>query len=212
MGRFETSKLVLVEGVAGIGKSTLIDGLIRKYIDENEKIRTLLHLTQAHTYGPLAPDEDNKTLSKRQNSEHLEKIYEMLLWHVSCVRKEKIVKFFCIIDTLHITHCFRPGILLWSDVRDFDKKLADLGCKLIFYKVNKQSIWERGIWGRRNNQFITKYGKKFGKNLKEIHQYFVEEQKKMQNLVKKSKMKKIIIDGDGDIDQSVKKAYSFWIG
>src|SRR5215831_1546758 len=54
------SRLLIVEGTSGVGKSTLIDRLIRRYVAEQpeRRLRTILHLTQAHTYGPIAPDED----------------------------------------------------------------------------------------------------------------------------------------------------------
>jgi putative protein kinase ArgK-like GTPase of G3E family len=48
---------LLVEGVPGIGESTVIDALIRRHVASADKtrIRTLLHLSQTWTYGPLAP-------------------------------------------------------------------------------------------------------------------------------------------------------------
>jgi hypothetical protein len=50
------SRLLLVEGTSGVGKSTPIDELIRRSVASQppRKLRTLLHLTKPHTYGPLA--------------------------------------------------------------------------------------------------------------------------------------------------------------
>src|SRR5271154_209073 len=99
------SKILIVEGTLGIGKSTLIDGLLRKYISDNKKIRSLLHLTQANTYGPLVIDEDQNTLTKEMNKVHLNKIYHLLYWFVSSLKNEHKIKFFGMVDTLHLTHC-----------------------------------------------------------------------------------------------------------
>ena len=58
------SSVLIIEGTSGLGKSTLIDQLVRRYVADRpaRKLRTLLHLTQAHTYVPVAVDEDRKTL------------------------------------------------------------------------------------------------------------------------------------------------------
>ncbi|MFC1727770.1 hypothetical protein ACFL0Y_04570 [Patescibacteria group bacterium] len=212
MGK-SNSRVLLVEGIAGIGKSTLIDLLIRKHISEAEprKIRSFLHLTQAHTYGPLAPDEDNNSLTKKQNLDHLSKIVDMLQWYVNKLReKDDRVKFSCIVDSLHITHCFRPGILSWGDVVDIDQQLAKIGCKLAFIQVDPKTIWDRTISLRKDNQFITHYGKKFGKTLEEIQEYFIDEQKKMVNLTQKSKMQIKIFPNDKEPVQVIDELYSFW--
>jgi GTPase SAR1 family protein len=49
-------KALLIEGTSGVGKSTLIDALIRRHVNSStqRKIRSLIHLAQSHTYGPLA--------------------------------------------------------------------------------------------------------------------------------------------------------------
>ena len=48
------SRLLLVEGVPGVGKSTLLDALLRAYVQQHPtgRLRALLHLTQAYTLGP----------------------------------------------------------------------------------------------------------------------------------------------------------------
>jgi len=62
-------KALLVEGTSGVGKSTLIDALIRRHVDtaSARKIRSLVHLAQSHTYGPLATPEDKGTLTADEN-------------------------------------------------------------------------------------------------------------------------------------------------
>lgn len=79
MDRFHA---LLVEGVPGIGKSTLIDALLRRYVERTapRKIRTLLHLSQTFTYGPLAPAEDAGTLTADENVKLLERVLQTLEW------------------------------------------------------------------------------------------------------------------------------------
>jgi len=205
------ARILLIEGTSGIGKSTLIDALLRKYISENKKIRSLLHLTQANTYGPLAIDEDNGTLTKEINKAHLGNIYNLLDWSISSLKDERKVKLFGLLDTLHFTHCVRPGVIDWNDIVEYDTKLKAIECKLIFISAEPQTIWDRGIMPRINEQFITGYATKFGKDIKEIHQYFVGEQVQLQKLVTKSCLTKIDIRAEDDFEKNVEKSYNFWI-
>jgi hypothetical protein len=73
---------LLLEGTSGVGKSTLVDALIRRHVASSEprKIRTLVHLAQSHTYGPLALPEDDGTLTVDANLRHLERIVGTVEW------------------------------------------------------------------------------------------------------------------------------------
>lgn len=203
--------MLLVEGVAGIGKTTLINSLIRQFVDSNKRIRSSLHLTQAHTYHPLAPDEIDSKLSPEQNIAHLEQILSLLSWLVSSVSDEQRKIFFCTMDTFHITHCVRPGILSWNDVAKFDRRLHQLGCKLLFLRATEETIWERTVWGRRDNEFITYYGRKYGDCLESIHNYYVQEQEKMLAIAELSAMERLMIDCGRTIPDISQEAFDYWM-
>jgi hypothetical protein len=206
-----SSRLLLVEGVAGIGKSTLISSLIRKYVKDNRRIRSLLHLTQAQTYHPLLPDEPDASPTPEQNLAHLEKILDLINWMASTVSDEQRKMFFCAIDTLHLTHCFRPGVLSWADVSEFDRRLARMGCRIVFLRASSQTILERTIWSRKDNEFITYYGRKYGDSLESIHQYFVREQERMLALLEQSAMEQLLIDCDEFVPDKSEEVFDFWV-
>jgi len=205
------ARIVIVEGTSGVGKSTLIDAVLRKYVFEHKKIRSLMHLTQAHTYGPLAAAEDNLTLTKEMNQSHLLQIQKMLKWSVEAVEEEHKPKFFCMIDTLHITHCVRPGVIKWADVEACDFELHRLDCKLVFIKATPETIWQRGIQPRRNEQFITSYSQKFGKTPEDIHRYFIGEQERLEQLTRQSRLNTLILAAEDDFQTAVLNAYDFWL-
>jgi len=81
-------------------------------------------------------------------------------------------------------------VVTWNDVANFDQQISSLGCKLIFLEASKEVIWERTVWSRRDNEFITHYGEKYGSSLEGIHDYFVQEQEAMLSVVKQSNMEK----------------------
>ncbi len=206
-------KALLVEGTSGVGKSTVIDALIRRHVDSSKsrKLRSIVHLAQSHTYGPLARFEDAGTLTVGENQCHLERITSMLEWLHSSVQEHSTAWCFVILDTLHITHCVRPGAVRWSDVATIDQRLAALDCKLLFLKVSPLAIWERGIQPRTNEQFMLQYARKFGQTHEEIHQYFVREQGLLDELFSRSSMSKLLIDNERPAEEVIEEAFAFWV-
>jgi len=208
------SRVLIVEGTSGIGKSTLIDRLVRRYVAEQpaRQLRSFLHLTQAHTYGPLVPDEDRGTLTAEHNLQHLDRIVSLLEWQVSALRAETRVKFVAVVDTLHLTHCHRPGVLTWAQLSGLDQRLARLGARLLFLHASPATIWDRGIVARQNEQFITGYARpRFGKSLEEIHRYFVAEQQSMRSLLGSTALEVREMDADGDSERNLDEGYGFWL-
>ncbi len=207
-------KALLVEGTSGAGKSTFIDALIRRHVRScaPRKIRSLIHLAQSHTYGPLARPEDNGTLTVDANLRHLDRIVGTMEWLHASVQEHLRPWCFVLIDTLHLTHCMRPGVVNWSDVEAIDRRLAALGCQLLFLKVAPATIWERGIVPRAAEQFIQEYAKKFGRTHAEIHDHFVREQDDLEKLFSRSAMPKLMLQNDDSPHTVLEDASQFWNG
>jgi GTPase SAR1 family protein len=206
-------KALLVEGTSGAGKSTLIDALIRRHIGASKprKIRSLIHLAQSHTYGPLAPLEDRETLTVADNVRHLERIVGMLEWLHASVQEHQRPWCFVVIDTLHITHCVRPGMVKWADVAGIDERLAAIDCKLFLMTASAANIWKRGIEARRGSQFLEEYARKFGSSEEEIHQYFVREQETIGDLFSRSNLLKCQKSDEDTPEDIVNAVYKFWM-
>lgn len=208
MGEFHA---MLVEGVPGIGKSTLVDALIRRHVDSSDprRIRSLLHLSQTHTYGPLAPAEDRGLLTVTENLELLDRIARTLEWLNADLRHSD-KPCFVLIDSLHLTHCLRPGIVTWEDAAPFDRRLAEIGCKLLLLTGAPETIRSRTIHARADSQFLTQYAKKFGQTLEMIHAHFVGEQAQFIDMFGRSALEKRVFENDGSLDTIVEDAYRFW--
>jgi hypothetical protein len=202
-------KALLIEGTSGVGKSTLIDGLLRRHVESAapRKIRSLVHLAQSHTYGPLAVREDCG-LTVEENVAHLDRIVGTLEWLHASVQEH--TRPWCFV-VMHLTHCVRPGVVKWADVAKVDGRMAAIGCKLIFLRASSKAIWQRGIEPRVNEQFLLEYARKFGKNNHEIHSYFVREQEKLGDLFSNSVMDKVLVQNDCSVGDSVDAAYEFWM-
>ena len=193
------------------GKSTLIDALIRRHVSasKSRKIRSLVHLAQSHTFGPLAVPEDHGALTVEQNARHLERIVGLIEWLHASVQEHTRPWCFVVVDTLHLTHCVRPGVVKWPDVEPFDQRLAAVECKLVCVQASPSSLWEWGIKPRIHEQFMQ-YAKKFGNTHEEIHEYFVREQQTLATLASQSAMPKLTLKNEGSPERIADEAYRFW--
>jgi hypothetical protein len=206
-----TSRILLVEGVPGVGKSTLLHGVQRRRIESAFGARSALHLSQAHTYGPLAPGEDAGTLTAAENIAHLSRLLDLVETFASSERGRHPT--FVSIDTLHITHCVRPGVVSLADVRAFDDRLASLGASLVVLRAQPETLWQRAVWGRRETGFIQGYAmRRFGGTLEAVHQHFVREQERLLGLVEGSRLAKSVLDAELDAEEIVERAYPPWGG
>jgi hypothetical protein len=208
------SSLLLVEGVCGVGKSTLVDALLRRYVTSQpaRRLRTVLHLTQAHTYGPLAWREDAGTLTAADNATHLESVVSMLEWQVGAVAGAAVRKLVAVVDTLHLTHCRRPGVITWSEVAPFDRRLAALGARLLFMRASPATMWRRAVEGRRDSDFIAQYAtRRFGPSLERIHRHLIAEQDAMEQDLARSAIDRQSLGADGALESYLEPAYDFWL-
>jgi len=184
--------------------------MIRRYIDSAgpRKIRTLVHLSQTYTYGPLAPAEDNGTLTVADNLRLLERITGLLEW-LYLDLKGSDRQSLALVDCLHLTHCLRPGVLDWDDATPIDHRLAAANCKLLLLRGTPETIWDRSIQSRAGWEFLE-YARRFGQTDEQLHGHFVAEQSQFEVMFDRSTMPKLSIQNDGLLEDVVDGAYEFW--
>ncbi len=203
------ARMLLVEGTSGVGKSTLIKHLLRKHLLEEDRPRTLLHLSQAYTYFPLV----NERLGKKEHRAHLRKILSMLTWENEEWTPRKWFTFFALLDTLHLTQVFRPGTLTWSEMGYVDRRLADWGVQLVFLRARPETLWQRLIVERGSDPlYFSQYQKPYGNSPEAVHAYYVKEQESLESLAKRSRMDMLVLEAEDILEGNVEKAYEVWKG
>ncbi|MEJ7812030.1 MAG: hypothetical protein WKG32_16575 [Gemmatimonadaceae bacterium] len=208
------ARLLLIEGVPGLGKSTVLDCLLRTHVvgAEERRVRTLLHLTQAHTFGPLAPAADAGTLTREENVEHLERVVELLEWLADSVEGEAVTKCFALVDTLHLTHCLRPGAVAWGDVEPYDRRLAAAGCGLVLLDAEDATIRARSVEARADTPFIRDYMlRRLVAHPSELVPYFVAERDEFRRMFERSAMRKAALPAELPLDELMAAAHVFWV-
>jgi thymidylate kinase len=205
---------LLVEGIPGIGKSSLLDALVRRHLDlvATGKVRTLVHLSQAHTMGPLAAAEDDGAPNSEQNREHLERIVAMLERLHESVQGQRQPSAFVLIDTLHLTQCLRPGLLAWLDVAAFDQRLAALGCRLLLLRGATDVVWDRCIKARASGWLTSEYAKRFGRTHDDVHRYFLGEQERFDEMAAESRLPTLVVENNGELQDVIDRAHEHWYG
>jgi len=209
-----TSRLLLVEGVPGLGKSTILDALMRRYVAETpaERLRTVVMLAQTHTYGPLAAREDDGTLTVDDNLHHLDRIVTWLEWLVASARDAPRTKCVVLVDTLHLTHCLRPGVVSWVDVAAVDRRLHAIGCRLVLLDARDGTVRERTVLARSTTEFIRGYARgRFGDSEAALIGHFQRERDRFRTLFAASAMAKRKIAAEDAVDDSIQAALEFWL-
>ena len=117
---------------------------------------------------------------------------------------------YVLIDTLHLTHCLRPGVLEWCDVAEFDDRLAALGCKLLLLRGQTDVVRERSVDARWETSFVRDYAVRFGRTPDELHAYFLREQERFSDMFARSAMPKLERSNAGAENEVVDEANAFW--
>ena len=205
-------KILLVEGTCGTGKTTLLRGLLRKYACQEDKPRTILFITQAHTYFPIMSDDLPALPGKKEHRQHLRKIIKMLEWNLEGLQPSKWYALHGLIDTLHLTHAFRPGVLTWSELTYIDQYLGALGAKMIFLEAQHQTLWDRLIVGRGSDPaYLNHFQRRFGDTPEAVHAYYTKEQVQMRGLLRRSAMESLIVPAEDSSVDNLAQAYQFWL-
>jgi hypothetical protein len=146
------SRILLIEGIPGIGKSTLANALEARYAAEARgRSRSFLRLGQAHTHWPAAREDGGGAEAARAC---IAGALRTLEWMAGAVQGEREPYFWCLVDTLHLTLAERPGGLAAGEVHLCDARLARLGGRMVLLTAREATVRERCIEGRAGNPWL----------------------------------------------------------
>ena len=116
------------------------------------------------------------------------------------------------VDTLHLTHCLRPGVIRWQHVTTFDTRLAAIGCKLLLLDASDDTIQSRSVVARADTEFIRDYALgRFGRNQSQLVDHFCRERDKFRAMATRSAMMTLTLDAEDTRDELADAASRFWV-
>jgi len=199
------SRILLVEGIPGIGKSTLVNGLEARYAAEARgRSRSFLRLGQAHTHWPAT--RGGTEAARACIARALRTVEGM----AAAVLEEREPYFWCLIDTLHLTLAERPGGLSAEEVGECGARLARLGARLVLLTAREETLRRRCIDGREGNPWLSEMLARHG-GPDAMVAALMGERRRMMGAAARQPMPVASFEAEAPAPDLVEAAWGFWI-
>lgn len=164
--------LIILEGIASSGKTTIVNNLVRKLAVSN-KVRAF---------------SEDETLMSIVNDRRMETAHNLM--HELLVKFENSPADFLITDRYHFSHTYRTEKNLDSVSEIENSLIKEFKAHIYLLTVDEEKIPARvqDSWNRRG-EWLGKSGP-----IEEKTEYYIRQQQKMLELAKQSKIPVSIID------------------
>jgi hypothetical protein len=200
-------RAIILEGVAGSGKSSLLKALLAHPKFANRPGASSLILTEHHTqrvlegFGPRASlrAEDHVGLLR----EHVDyvtgiasRLDRMTRWKRDALTNPRLT---AVIERFHLTHALNYEHVEWQDVAELDSRMAHLGTQLCLVTAHPEELRRRLVsrgpsWGGFLNEPGQRRRLTGSPTLAERVDYFIAQQQALFELAKRSAMQRLEID------------------
>lgn len=172
-------KRIIIEGITGSGKTTILKLLRNKLIEQD--FSNLFLISQFYTnsiiYNSKSNDAETKSYNILENIcniiENYDKLYE------NYGTKDKKRRFSSILECFHIENFAKKYMKDFQLFKNLDMRIAQLGYKMIILYLPEKDIIERSIIStriHRNSKKWNDYLINLGNNNEEIKKYFLDVQ------------------------------------
>jgi adenylate kinase family enzyme len=208
----KTCKGLIIEGIPGTGKTSLLEKLRQDNIGQKLKCSSEFIFSEEITQRVLEKQFNDGKLDKTNNIKLLEDIisplenYQLKLLN----RGWSHLQFYYILERFHLTHVSYYSYLGWEDVEDIDNRLYNLGSKVCLLTM-KDKVFSDRLINRRGEPW-RKYLSRYGKTEKEIIKHYINQQKDLIELTRKTKLPLLMIDTTYmSLEEIYKKIINFFI-
>ena len=209
---------LVLEGISGSGKSTVLGGLLRSESYLQRGYLSSIVLSEHHTQRVLEPKQKAEGLSAADNVALLRQNVDMI--HALDLRLRGTDwgergrlnhRLSYLMERFHLTHVCHYEHVGWKHVRAIDDALAGLGCKLCLLRVDEAMIEERVVNLRRNKEWEA-YLSSVGSHSRGIVDHYVAQQERFLALREASSMPSVVVDTSGrGVNEVVAEVSAFWL-
>ena len=167
-------KLLILEGIATSGKSSVIDAMKTRLVNHNVRV--------------VAESETHEPIMKMTHELHVSFFEELI--KKSIAEEPELIIF----DRLYLTQAFRAGVSL-TEYSDLESMLAKLNTLTIFLKVEVHAIAERVITAAEHRDpSWGEYIKTKGATNIEIADYYISQQRNQLKRLESSRLPYAVFD------------------
>lgn len=207
---------LILEGVCGTGKSTILKSIIQSERFIHRSPLSSVILSEHQTQRVLEQKEREKNLTRSDNISlldqhvtYLEKVHDRLEKMQWCNNNRSNMQLPFVLERFHFTHVCHYSHISWSDVSEIDARLAKLNCRVCFFKADDSTLEDRIISNR--DEGWRSYLSRIGSTTSEIIEHYSRQQKQMLALREKSALESQIIDTtDRPVDEVLQQVLDFW--
>jgi hypothetical protein len=188
--------VLIVEGTAAVGKTTLCSKLVRT-IASRDPIPSLFHFRQAFTYHPLNPDHPDNQPNDAATKVHLSGL-------LNRIRDLAARPGYVILETLHWSLSLRPGIKDAAWYAEYEAALRVLGAKTLLVVADESRHYSQ-LMARRDTEFFSTYGRRYGGTTEEVISYYIREQATFTEIADRSTIRTMTLDSssEGALEQAL---------
>ncbi len=183
---------LIVEGIAGTGKSTFLYELQKSEHWQNKPFISSVILSEHHTLRVLEQkhlkDERTKEDSISLLDSHVSRLEQLKnnLTQTDWLERDRVAqKIPFVFERFHLTHVYHYDDLGWGDVASIDSRLNKLSARLALFTIDEADIKERIIEDYKKAGWQD-YLQTLGSSETEIIDHFVTKQNQILDLSKES--------------------------
>lgn len=207
---------LLLEGVPCTGKTAVIRAILSSGVLGSRGSVSVMILGEHLTQRAIEAKEDAGTITLADNLALLETTVRALEGYGEVLstggwrRDQDGHELAFLLERFHLTHALHYDHVSWDDVAGFDRRLADLGTRLVVLAVGPDEMAER-ILGSRDDGWRG-YIARFGDD-EAVLRHYRSQQEGFLTLARRSAMEHMVLDtSSADWEGLARRTLDFWLG
>lgn len=177
--------MLIVEGSAAVGKTTLCSELVRLLAGKN-LVPNLFNFRQSFTYHPLNLDLAESNIQPEVVERHLERLLTLL---IDLAEHPGYI----LLESFHWTIAARSNGIDFGWFDKFELSIAAAGAKSVLVLASPERH-KLQLLERSGADFFSIYGARYGDSEEEIIRYYQSEQARLKKMAEQSPIDSIELD------------------